>query len=57
MFDDQWAELEAEAAGAGEVRRRIHPGSPADLWLVVYGAGMVRAAMKNDRLPWNWRRR
>lgn len=43
MFADLWEILEEEASGHGEVRRRIHPESVADLWLVVYSPGLVRA--------------
>lgn len=45
MLAEMWASLEAEAeaAGPGEVRRRIHPESAADLWLVVYVPSQTRA--------------
>ena len=43
MYADLWEVLEEEASGHGEVRRRIHPESVADLWLVVYSPGLVRA--------------
>lgn len=45
MLADVWSSLEAEAvvAGPSEVRRRIHPESAADLWLVVYSPGQRRA--------------
>lgn len=43
MFADLWEILEEQASGHGEVRRRIHPESVANLWLVVYSPGLVRA--------------
>lgn len=40
-----WHELEAEGAGQGEFRRRIHPESVADLYLVVRKPANVRALL------------
>ncbi len=35
-YADVWMALESESPGHTEVRRRIHPESSADLWLVIY---------------------
>lgn len=40
-----WAELEAEGNQAGEYRRRIHPDSVADLYLVVHKPSNTRGLL------------
>ena len=42
-FSEQWAALESEPGDHSEVRRRIYPDSPSDMWLVFYRPTRVRA--------------
>jgi hypothetical protein len=43
VFTGEWELLDAEASGRGEARRRIHPESEADLWLVMYKPSGIRS--------------